>query len=84
VETELRDKFKEILSEFFEERDSEGTIARGAHAVHHEWVQVQIEREKRRTAFWYAFAAKSVPSALWMLCVAGFGWVAKYLTEHWK
>ena len=86
--TDLRQELKEILSEFFEQRDTEGTIARDAHAQHHIWLQSRIERDRRRTAFWQAFAAKSVPSAFWMALVAGGGWLAqewaRLLADHWK
>lgn len=52
------------------------------HRSHHEWVALQIERQRARRAFWEAMLAKSLPAMLVSLLAALATWSWHWLTTH--
>lgn len=52
------------------------------HAEHHEWVKAQIARQKARTEFWQALAAKSLPAIAWSLIATALGWLGRLVVSH--
>ena len=52
------------------------------HLEHHEWVRVQIERQRARNEFWAGLAQKSLPAIVWSLIATGIGWLWHLATNH--
>jgi len=52
------------------------------HRDHHDWVRMQIEKQKARTAFWEAMIAKSLPAIVVSLIGAGLGWAYHWIVTH--
>jgi hypothetical protein len=51
--------------------DARTRVPESVHHEHHEWVAAQIARQRARTEFWQALAAKSLPAIAWSLIAAG-------------
>jgi hypothetical protein len=52
------------------------------HRDHHDWVRLQIEKERARAELWRAVLAKSVPAIVWSAVLALSGWVWHWVTTH--
>lgn len=63
--------------------DNRGYVSRENHEEHHEWVASQIAKQKARTEFWQALAAKSLPAIVWTLIAAGATGLWQFIKNHW-
>ena len=52
------------------------------HRSHHEWVALQIEKQKTKRAFWEAMLAKSLPAMIVSLLATCAGLLWHWLTNH--
>lgn len=72
----------DLISAINEALDARSRIPVAEHREHHEWVQAQIERQRARTEFWTALAAKSLPALVWALIAAAGTWIWSVVRSH--
>jgi hypothetical protein len=86
--SDLKDALADVLREYFMDSAVGETESANSHAIHHEWIALQMAKEERRKIFWRAIATKAFPTALVFVVIsawtAGWGIIVKLFSEHWK
>lgn len=72
---ELKVLLKEVLNEGRSVDDKQ-------HKVHHEFIQMQIERYEKNALLWTKFK-QSIVGTLATGLVAGLAWVGKLVLDNW-
>lgn len=82
---ELREALREVVGDALEQHKAAEIES---HAIHHQWIAQQIERDRAKTEFFRSLAAKSLAGIAWSMIAGGAGWLVlnagQWLHEHWK
>ena len=80
AEEDLKEMIKDVMRELFEEHANASTTTKDEHAIHHDWVRIQLARMESRRAMWAAVRNKALPMAI----VTILGYTGTQLLNWWS